>query len=520
MKEAKEDNTENEIKGQAVLRKDASSSFERVSQEIEKASQELPQSKQALSRQSSRPSDALAQDLPPRAHCEANLAPQRQPARPDHAPAQGARSRAEHAQRSASQRMPLEPLDEQRVQVHQRAGCSSQDPPRLSSQQSDSALRRGTNQSISEAGHPLSLQSKVPRQPPGQQQPPASVGVRPNDAGHILPGSHQLGSSAPHGTIEQRCPAQHAARGLQASGPEHRRPPGSSSQQGSRRGPPPHNSHARQRPQPASQPAQAQSSGRVLAPHRANSELAYSGAVQRGPYQVQSQRHEVQHSATAQSSGRAPNRPGQDESFAPRPMMQPLDSRQAQQQLCGPQSSASGPSMQRASQAPQHQYYGPKPPQEGVSTQPLRRMHAQQHARQEQQSSGPPGLTRHNSAMLTAPAPSGAQTCVSGAALPSSKAPSHAQQPGAGSNCPAPSAAKNTGVFAGKSTGVFANDDEEEEDADWDAEVAKLLENAALSRPDQAAWKAGPQVPTLQAPFCMQILSHTWWLFKSYHCAI
>ena len=44
---------------------------------------------------------------------------------------------------------------------------------------------------------------------------------------------------------------------------------------------------------------------------------------------------------------------------------------------------------------------------------------------------------------------------------------------------------QSTGVFASKNSGIFADDDEGEEDADWDAGVAKLLESAALSRPPQ-----------------------------------
>lgn len=128
--------------------------------------------------------------------------------------------------------------------------------------------------------------------------------------------------------------------------------------------------------------------------------------------------------------------------------------------------------------------------------QPLRASQAQQHQSLLQQSSGP-SLAKKDSAEQKAPGPSHVQACVLGAALPASKALSHSQQPVSGSSCAATSAAQNTGVFAGKSTGVFANDDEEEEedeDANWDAEVAKLLENAALSRPDQEAHQTSPWV--------------------------
>ncbi len=510
VKEAKDDNTEDEGTEEAALRKTTSSSFERVSQEIEKASQELPQAKQALSRQSSRANGMLAEDMLPRAELQGEQAAERQPGAPDRAPALGARSRAEHAQHSAAQRMPLELLDEQRTQVHQRAGCSSQDPLRPSSQQSDSALSRGTTQSISEAGRPPPPHSKVSRQPSGQQQPPACVGVRVNDAGHILPGRQQPGSDVACNVIHQHG-VQHAARGLQASAPEHRQPLGES-QRVSHRGPPQHNSHARQRQQPASQPAQAQSSGRVSAPLRANSGLAHSGASQRAPHQTQSQRHEAQHSAAERCSGHTPIRAGQDHSSAPRPVMQPGNSLQAQRQLSEPHSRAPGTSMQHASQAPQHHHSGPRTSQQGVRMQPLRGSRAQQYPPREQQSSGLPGLARHDSAVDRASDRTGPETCVLGAALPSSKAASHIQQPAAGSSRPVLAAAQNTGVFAGKSTGVFADDEEDEEDADWDAEVAKLLESAALSRPNLEPAHPGPQVPTLQAPSCTLILLYAWWL--------
>ena len=514
VKKAKDDNAEDEATEGAALRKTTSSSFERVSQEIEKASQELPQAKQALSRQPSRANGTLAEDMLPRADSEAYRAPQRQPGGPDHAHALGARSRAEHAQHSAAQRTPMQLLGDQRTRAHQRAGCSSQEPLRPSSQQSDSAVSRGTTQSISEAGRPPPPQSKVSRQPSGQQQPAACVGVRVSDAGHILAGSQQPGSTVVRSATHQR-PAQHAARGLQASAPEHRQPHGSSSQQGPRSGPPPHRGHARQTSQPANQPAQAWSSGIVHAPPQAlpGARPAHTSVMQRATHQAQSQRHEVQHSATARCSSHASSRAGQDHSSAPRFVTQPGKSSQAQQQLSGPQSCAPGTSMQRASQAQQHQESGGMPSQQqGVSTQPLRDPKTQQHPPREQQSSRLPGLARHNSTILTASDPFSAQTCVSGAALPSSKAASQIQQPGVGSSHPVSAAAQNTGVFAGKSTGVFADDEDDEEDADWDDEVAKLLESAALSRPNLAATNAGPQVPFWEAPICMQCLSHPCWL--------
>jgi len=54
---------------------------------------------------------------------------------------------------------------------------------------------------------------------------------------------------------------------------------------------------------------------------------------------------------------------------------------------------------------------------------------------------------------------------------------------------------QNTRPFTVKSTGVFADDDDDDDkDDDWDAEVVKLLENAALARPTQQRNKAPPQV--------------------------
>ena len=45
---------------------------------------------------------------------------------------------------------------------------------------------------------------------------------------------------------------------------------------------------------------------------------------------------------------------------------------------------------------------------------------------------------------------------------------------------------------------MFADDEDEEDDAGWEAEVAKLLENAAVSWPQHKAQQAIPQVPILQ----------------------
>ena len=495
MKEAKDGNTEDEGTEDAGLRKTASSSFERVSQEIERASQELPQAKQALSSQLRIPSDLLARNVPPRAGKRANEAPQRQPGEPNHAPTLSTRSRAEQSMQSTGQRLPLVPLNEHRSQLHQRGSGSSQEPLQPVSQQSDSALSRGTTQSISEAPRPPSAPGQVSRQASGQQPAPMCVGMRVTDAGHILPGSHQPGRAGTHGTSQLQNPASHSAGGLQGAVPQHRGQQ-SRSQQGSHRDPHPHDSHTRQRPQPASQPAQPQGSGRPHPPPWALPSLVPARTTQRAPDQVQSQRRELQHTATHHSSSHAPSRPGQAQSSARRPIMQPGSTSQSQLQLSGPQSCASRPSLQRpaASQAPHPHDSGAKPSGHGPSMQPLRASQAPQHTPLLQHSSGMPPLARNNSDMQTASGPPHAQTCVLGVALLSSKAIPHIRQPEAGSSLPGPSAAQDTGVFAGKSTGVFADDDVEEEDPDWDAEVAKLLENAALSRPDQGAQQTHPQV--------------------------
>ena len=511
VKEAKEDNTEDEDTGEAALRKTASSSFERVSQEIEKASQELPQAKQPLSSQPSRPNNILAQDMLPGVNHQAE-APQHQSGRRDrdHAPALGTGSQAKHPIHSTAQRMPLEPLDEHRSHLHQQAGRSSQDSLRPSSQHSDSALSRGTTQSISEVLRPPPVQSTESRQPPGQQAP-LCVGVRVRDAGHILPRSQEPGTAIAHGAAQHQRPVQHTARGLHGAALPHRQPQGSL-QQGSHRGPPQHRRPAGERTQQASQPARAQASAGGPAPVQVlpGAGPARSRAWQRAPDTLQHQHNELRHQGTSEPS-HAPSRSGQHQALASRPDVQPVRASQAQQQQqSGPESSVHGLSKLSAgvSQALRELDSRQQHSDSEVSRQAFMASQAQQH--QAVPPSGLPRLARHESARQIASGPNSARTCGLGTAVSSSRALHDIQPPEIWRNRPAPAAGESTGVFAGKSTGVFADgEDDEEEDADWEAEVAKLLEKAALSRPHEEAQQTTPQVSVLQASLCIKFcLSH------------
>ena len=465
VKEAKEDNTGDEIKGQAVLRKDASSSFERVSQEIEKASQELPQSKQACSGQQGKRDGALAHELQPGTEPQDRQALDGMRDSPGHllASAQCTGLDALQSVHTAPQRAPLQPMHEQRSLSQQRIGRHSQETLHLSSQQTGSAVSRGSSHSISESGRMPPVHSSVRRPLTGPQQPPAHAGIRGCDAGHILLG-YQQGSSSALGPAQQRS-AQHIARGLREAASQHRHFP-VDCQQGSQRAPPLQRSHPAQGLQHLSQQGKAHSLGSFPAHPTAP-------AHARLLHSTQSRNQELHHPA-AGNSGHVPTRPSHGQPSAPRRSMRPVSGSQAEQQR-------------------------PFAPQ----------------------SSGPPGLIRQNPAMQTMSQQAAVQQdCGSRAAPLPGKVLSDIQQSNLVSSHPQ-DASKNTGVllrdsskmvaarsgksvlsgdqntrpFTVKSTGVFANDDDDDDgDDDWDAEVVKLLENAALARPTQQLDKAPPQV--------------------------
>lgn len=464
VKEAKEDNTENEIKGQAVLRKDASTSFERVSQEIEKASQELPQSKQACSGQQGKRDGALAHELQPGTEPQDRQALDGMRDSPGHllASAQCTGLDALQSVHSASQRAPLQPMHEQRSLSQQRIGRPSQETLHLSSQQTGSAVSRGSSHSMSESGRMPPVHSSVRRPLTGPQQPPAHASTRGRDAGHILPG-YQQGSSLAPGPAQQRS-VQHVARGLREAAPQHSHLP-VNHQQGSLRVPPLQRSHPGQGLQHWSQPIKTHSLGNFPA-------HPIAPAQARLLHSAQSRNQELRHHA-AGTSGHLPTRPSHGQPSAPGRSMRPVSSSQAQQQR-------------------------PFAPQ----------------------SSGPPGLIRQNPAMQTASQEAAAQQNRGSREAPLlGKVLSDIQQPNLVSSHPQ-DAGKNTGVllrnssdmvaarsgkavlsgdqntrpFTVKSTGVFADDDDDDKDDDWDAEVVKLLENAALARPTQQRNKAPPQV--------------------------
>ena len=132
MKEAKEEDSENESAEETVLRKSASLSFERVSQEIEKASQEMPSARQAPPGQHARPDVTAAPNAAPRAEQSMYIASQ-QPlgqhagsAGARHALSSGAHT-AEQLKQSKSLRSPLKPLNRSGSLATQQATRASQE---------------------------------------------------------------------------------------------------------------------------------------------------------------------------------------------------------------------------------------------------------------------------------------------------------------------------------------------------------------------------------------------------------
>ena len=132
MKEAKEEGSENESTEETVLRKSASLSFERVSQEIEKASQEMPSARQAPPEQHARPDVSAAPEAAPRAeHSMYSASQQPLGQRAGSAGARHAHSSethtAEQLKQRKSQRSPLKPLNRSGSLATQQATRASQD---------------------------------------------------------------------------------------------------------------------------------------------------------------------------------------------------------------------------------------------------------------------------------------------------------------------------------------------------------------------------------------------------------
>ena len=131
MKEAKEEDSENESAEETVLRKSASLSFERVSQEIEKASQEMPSARQATPEQHARPDVTAAPNAAPRAEqsmysaSQQPLGQQTGSAGARHAHSSGAHT-AEQLEQNKSQRSPLKPLNRSGSLATQQATRASQ----------------------------------------------------------------------------------------------------------------------------------------------------------------------------------------------------------------------------------------------------------------------------------------------------------------------------------------------------------------------------------------------------------
>lgn len=426
-----------------MLRKAASSSFERVSQEIEKASQELPQARQSLSNQQGVPGNA---------------------------PAQGWAPWAEQSAHSAAQRAPLDSLKEP-----QQQGQASQEIHPLSSQQTGSAVSRGSTQSISEAGRlPPSrqnMQRPVSRDGSRHRQPSAELRARIQDAGHIVAACRQGGYNPSQQRATQQRSQGFTARGLRASASQQEQP-SSSTQQASQRGPQVPAKDSLQRQQHASQPP-ARLQGSVLQPQDPNR----GRQPPQGPHgaaPAQARHQQTAHAATQGQHWRQSQPATQRLSHAP--------SRPASAQ---DQTSTHGPGRQHVS-VPQ----------------------AQQQVEPAMQSSGVSGKSKQGSAMQAASQAAAAhpQSSVT-LSHPQSRGLPSSQQPLQASSSQHPCTGENTGVFAnsvadkaaqpghtGENTGVFADDDNDDEDDDWDAEVVKLLESAALSRPSQQPQQAHAQV--------------------------
>lgn len=393
-----------------MLRKSVSASFERVSQEIEKASQELPQANQALSKQHSTGADVLAEDV------SAN---------------------AEQSGPSATQRAPLQLVNETRPQSQHNARHASQGAPNPSSQrsgdprlsqQTGSAVSRGSTQSISEAGRPLPAQHNVRRPAPQEGQPSIAGSTAHRDPGHIVPGQQQS-SVATQGLQQQH--VQPAARGLSSSGPN----------------------------QPQQQPQS------IAAP-----------GSQRGPCLQRPQITQTQQHAS---------RPGPAQQLSVQP--QSAAANVAFRSRQGPRGSAlsqSRPAAAGSSQASQAPSQGPVSTH-AASRQPLRACQPQQHLPSAMQRPPAPGARKHAPTVQTVH-PKACKEQEKGVTADQSSggALRSSQQPGLPSSSHAQGACQSTGVFAKQNTGVFAYDDDEEDD-DWDADVAKLLESTALSRPAQ-----------------------------------
>ena len=213
MKEAKEEDSENESTEEAVLRKSASLSFERVSQEIEKASQEMPSARQAPPEQHARPDVPAAPDAAPRAE-QSMFSASQQPLG-QHAGSAGARHAhssethpAEQLKQRKSQRSPLKPLNRSGSLATQQATRASQD------------ANQGPSQPIRCAGSELSTPSmsgasqlRVRKQDEQRQMPIGDRGQAQLPArGISLAGSGNAGHPAsvrPPGLVSAHSAALH-----------------------------------------------------------------------------------------------------------------------------------------------------------------------------------------------------------------------------------------------------------------------------------------------------------------------
>ena len=268
MKEAKEEDSENESTEEAVLRKSASESFERVSQEIERASQEMPSAKQAPPEQHARPDGTAMPNVAPRAQLSVYSASQQPlgqhagPAGAEHAHSSGAHT-TEQFRQSGSQRSPLKPLNRSGSLATQQATRASQDANQGPSQPIRCAGSELLTPSMSGASQlRVQKQDEQRRMPTGDRGHPQLL-ARCNPTAGCGAASHPASVRPPGPASARSAALQHsAARGTHH--PHQRQPFADVQQQLLGRHAQPASSHAHgvrpQLSQPVSQPPRPQSS--------------------------------------------------------------------------------------------------------------------------------------------------------------------------------------------------------------------------------------------------------------------